>query len=68
MTFVQFINNVQMFAQHKGYAGVKKSKNFHFSPGQVKSNFYLSYCQITCPKYIVKYTCTEFFTCPPDIG
>ena len=36
------------------FAGVKKSLNFHLSPGQVKSNFYLSCCYITCLKYIVK--------------
>ena len=30
-------------------AGVKKSKNFHLSPGQVHQNFYLSCYQITCP-------------------
>ena len=29
--------------------GVKKSKNFHLSPGQVHQNFYLSCYQITCP-------------------
>ena len=28
---------------------VKKSKNFHLSPGQVHQNFYLSCYQITCP-------------------
>ena len=31
------------------YAGVKKSKNFHLSPGQVHQNVYLSCYQITCP-------------------
>ena len=30
-------------------AGVKKSKNFHLSPGQVHQNIYLSCYQITCP-------------------
>ena len=30
-------------------AGVKKSKAFHLSPGQVHQNFYLSCNQITCP-------------------
>ena len=30
-------------------AGVKKSKNFHLSPGHVHQNFYLSCYQITCP-------------------
>ena len=30
-------------------SGVKKSKNFHLSPGQVHQNFYLSFYQITCP-------------------
>ena len=35
-------------------SGVKRSLNFHLSLGQVKSNFYLSCCQLTCPKYIVK--------------
>ena len=34
--------------------GVKKSLNFHLSPEQVKSDFYLPCCQITCPKYIFK--------------
>ena len=29
--------------------GVKKSKNFHLSPGQVHQNIYLSCYQITCP-------------------
>ena len=29
--------------------GLKKSKNFHLSPGQVHQNFYLSCYQITCP-------------------
>ena len=47
--------------------GVKNLKIFTCPPGQDKSNFYLSCSQLTCPKYIVKYTCTEFFTCPPDI-
>ena len=32
----------------KGKTGVKKSKNFHLSPGQVHENFYLSCYQITC--------------------
>ena len=35
-------------------SGVKKSSNFHLSPGQAKSNFYLSCSQLTCLKYIVK--------------
>ena len=30
-------------------SGVKKSKNFHLSLGQVHQNFYLSCYQITCP-------------------
>ena len=29
--------------------GVKKSNNFHLSPGQEHQNFYLSCYQITCP-------------------
>ena len=29
-------------------------KNLHLSPGQARSNFYLSCSQSTCPKYIVK--------------
>ena len=40
----------------------------HLSPGQAKSNFYLSCSQLTCPKHIVKYSYTEIFTCPLDIG
>ena len=31
------------------HSGVKKSKNFHLSPGQVYQNLYLSCYQITCP-------------------
>ena len=30
-------------------SGVKKSKNFHLSPGQAHQKFYLSCYQITCP-------------------
>ena len=33
----------------KCITGVKKSENFHLSPGQVHQNFYLSCYQITCP-------------------
>ena len=33
-------------------AGVKKSQNFHLSPGQDKSNFYLSCGQLTCPNIL----------------
>ena len=35
-------------------AGVKNLYFFTCPPGQVRSNFYLSCCQITCPKYIVR--------------
>ena len=42
------------FTDLDAVSGVKKSKNFHLSPGQDKSNFYLSCSQLTCPKYIVK--------------
>ena len=35
-------------------SGVKKSLNFHLSPGQDESNFYLSCSQLNCPKYTVK--------------
>ena len=40
----------------------KKILKFSLVPGQDKSNFYLSCSHLTCPKYIVTKTCTEFFT------
>ena len=43
--FLMYIHKIIFKTQ----AGVKKSKNFHLSPGQVHQNFYLSCYQITCP-------------------
>ena len=49
-------------------SGVKKSKNFHLSCGQVQLNFYLSCCQITLGiQGNITWHCI-FCTCPADIG